>query len=161
MTTKSSAKTINEELEDDPFGQEDASAESEEDLTGIDADSLSSAVVWGTDWTAATIVDQLRRRTIALDPAFQRRDAWTDERKSRFIESLILGLPIPQLVLAENHKAKGKFIVIDGKQRLLSLSKLNRCHVYPARSGQEGINHTYPARLTMSRSPSSLYGSDV
>ena len=111
------------ELEDDPFGQDDASAESEEDLTGVSSASLSSAVVWSTDWTAATISDQLRRRTISLDPAFQRRDAWTDERKSRFIESLILGLPIPQLVLAEDRKKKGKFIVIDGKQRLLSLSK--------------------------------------
>jgi hypothetical protein len=123
MTGRSSRQTENQELEDDPFGQEDVSAESEEDLVGVDAASLSSAVVWGTDWTAATIVDQLRRQTISLDPAFQRRDAWTDERKSRFIESLVLGLPIPQLVLAENHKAKGRFIVIDGKQRLLSLSK--------------------------------------
>lgn len=35
----------------------------------------------------------------------------------------MLGLPIPQLVLAESHKAKGRFIVIDGKQRLLSLSR--------------------------------------
>jgi hypothetical protein len=42
-------------------------------------------------------------------------------RKSRFIESLILGLPIPQLVLAENRGKKGTFIVIDGKQRLLTL----------------------------------------
>lgn len=101
----------------------DPSAESEEDLTGVTAASLSNAVVWGTDWTAATIVDQLKRGTIALDPTFQRREAWTDDRKSRFIESLILGLPIPQLVLAENNKAKGRFIVIDGKQRLLSLSR--------------------------------------
>ncbi len=108
---------------DDVFSEHDASAESEDDLVGVTANSLSNAVVWGTDWTAATIVDQLRRKTIALDPAFQRRDAWTDERKSRFIESLMLGLPIPQLVLAESHKAKGRFIVIDGKQRLLSLSK--------------------------------------
>lgn len=112
-----------EEQQEDLYEQEDVSAESEEDLTGVTATSLSSAVVWGTDWTAGTIVDQLRRGTIALDPAFQRRDAWTDERKSRFIESLMLGLPIPQLVLAENNIAKGRFIVIDGKQRLLSLSK--------------------------------------
>jgi hypothetical protein len=35
----------------------------------------------------------------------------------------MLGLPVPQLVLAESQKAKGRFIVIDGKQRLLSLSK--------------------------------------
>jgi hypothetical protein len=105
------------------YDENDASSESEEDLTGVSTSSLGKVVVWTTDWTAATIVDQLRRGTIALDPIFQRRDAWTDDRKSRFIESLILGLPIPQLVLAESDKSKGKFIVIDGKQRLLSLSK--------------------------------------
>ncbi|MBZ5563270.1 MAG: DUF262 domain-containing protein [Acidobacteriia bacterium] len=123
MTTKVSSRTAYQELEDELLGQKDASAESEEDLAGLDSASLTGAVVWGTDWTAATILDQLRRQTIGLDPAFQRRDAWTDERKSRFIESLILGLPIPQLVLAESDRIKGKFTIIDGKQRLLSLSR--------------------------------------
>src|ERR1035437_3024818 len=122
-TKKNSSDEMDSEIRDDLFGPEHISAESDEDLTGADTASLGSAVVWGTDWTAAAIVDQLRRRNIALDPTFQRRDAWTDERKSRFIESLILGLPIPQLVLAEDRKSKGKFIVIDGKQRLLSLSR--------------------------------------
>lgn len=117
------AKTI--EQDEDIFQDQDVSAESEDDLAGVTAKSLNSAVVWGTDWTAATVVDQLRRGTISLDPAFQRRDAWTDDRKSRFIESLMLGLPIPQLVLAENQKVRGRFIVIDGKQRLLSLSKFS------------------------------------
>jgi hypothetical protein len=116
------ATTLLDEREN-MYEEVDASAESEDDLIGVTAASLSNAVIWGTDWTAATIVDQLSRGTIALDPAFQRRDAWTDERKGRFIESLFLGLPIPQLVLAENNKVKGRFLVIDGKQRLLSLSK--------------------------------------
>jgi hypothetical protein len=123
MANKASSRTAYQEIEDELYGQDDASAESEEDLAELDSASLSSAVVWGTDWTAATLLDQLRRQTITLDPAFQRRDAWTDERKSRFIESLILGLPIPQLVLAESSRTKGKFTIIDGKQRLLSLSK--------------------------------------
>ena len=43
--------------------------------------------------------------------------------KSRFIESLFLGLPIPQIILAENKEKKGTYIVIDGKQRLLSLQQ--------------------------------------
>ena len=71
--------------EDELYGAEDVSAESEEDLAALDTVSLSRAVLWGTDWTVGTIVDQLKRQTIALDPAFQRRHAWTDERKSRFI----------------------------------------------------------------------------
>jgi uncharacterized protein with ParB-like and HNH nuclease domain len=63
----------------------------------------------------------LDRGNIDINPAFQRRDAWSASRKSRFVESLIMGLPIPQLVLAESKRQKGSFIVIDGKQRLLSL----------------------------------------
>ena len=104
--------------EPDPEG-----AESEEDLGSIDPSLLGKAVVTGTDWTAETILSQLAKGNIALDPAFQRRDAWSQARKSKFIESIILGLPIPQLVLAESPEFKGKFLVIDGKQRLLSLQQ--------------------------------------
>src|SRR5579883_3474252 len=98
-------------------------AESEEDVGAIDPSLISKAVVTGTDWTADTILNQLNKRNIVLDPIFQRRDAWNDKRKSRFIESIILGLPIPQIVLAEPQDAKGTFIVIDGKQRLLALQR--------------------------------------
>ncbi|MEU1256638.1 DUF262 domain-containing protein [Streptomyces chartreusis] len=82
---------------------------------------VERAVVTDTDWTAETIISQLRRGNIQLNPRFQRRDAWDKVRKSRFIESLLLGLPIPQIVLAEDKRQRGKFIVIDGKQRLLAL----------------------------------------
>lgn len=105
----------------DQFFSEDS--ENEDDIQGVDATLFAGTVVSDADWTAETILSQLKKGNILLSPTFQRRDAWTDERKSRFIESLFLGLPIPQLVLAENHNAKGKFIVIDGKQRLLSLSR--------------------------------------
>src|ERR1700688_690745 len=91
-------------------------AESEEDLHAMDPSLLGQAVVFGTDWTAATLIDQLRRGNIKLDPIFQRRDAWDPKRKSRFIESIALGLPIPQIVLAEAKDEKGAFLVIDGKQ---------------------------------------------
>lgn len=80
-----------------------------------------TAVVSGTDWTTETIVSQLKKKNIQLNPRFQRRDAWKTERKSKFIESLILGLPIPQIVLAESKDKPGRFIVLDGKQRLLTI----------------------------------------
>jgi hypothetical protein len=98
-------------------------SESEEDLTGLTPERIGQTVVFATDWTADTIIGQLQKGNINLDPAFQRRDAWTVPRKSKFIESLVLGLPIPQIVLAESFEKKGKFIVIDGKQRLLSLQQ--------------------------------------
>src|SRR4051812_41918067 len=81
----------------------------------------NAAVVTGTDWTTETVVSQLKKGNIQLTPRFQRRDAWKKDRKSRFIESLIVGLPIPQIVLAESKSERGKFIVLDGKQRLLAL----------------------------------------
>jgi hypothetical protein len=85
------------------------------------APTTVAAVVSGTDWTTETVISQLKRKNIQLEPRFQRRDAWKRDRKSRFIESLIVGLPIPQIVLAESKIARGKFIVLDGKQRLLSI----------------------------------------
>lgn len=92
----------------------------EQDVPALPRGAVA-AVVSGTDWTTETIVSQLKRGNIHLSPRFQRRDAWRRDRKSRFIESLILGLPIPQIVLAESKKERGKFIVLDGKQRLLSI----------------------------------------
>jgi uncharacterized protein with ParB-like and HNH nuclease domain len=68
-----------------------------------------------------TLYSQLNKGTIDLDPGFQRRQAWDDVRKSRLIESLIAGLPIPNIVLADNSKHRGRFLVIDGKQRLLTI----------------------------------------
>lgn len=95
--------------------------EVDDDEEPVRPTDVASAFVTDTDWTAETILSQLRRGTIKLDPRFQRRDAWDRRRKSRFIESLILGLPIPQIVLAEDRRRKGAFIVLDGKQRLLTL----------------------------------------
>lgn len=100
---------------------DDVDGEENTDLSELRPRDVERAVVTDTDWTAETILSQLRRGNIQLNPRFQRRDAWDKVRKSRFIESLVLGLPIPQIVLAEDRSRRGKFIVIDGKQRLLAL----------------------------------------
>jgi hypothetical protein len=63
----------------------------------------------------------LQQKNIDLDPKYQRRDAWNDVKKSKFVESLFLRLPVPQIVLAEI--SAGSFAVIDGKQRLLSIAR--------------------------------------
>jgi len=84
-------------------------------------DWFSGPTLWSTDWTTETIVSQLKRGNINLNPRYQRRNAWDNTRKSLFIESLILGLPIPEIILAEEKGRKGSFIVIDGKQRLIAI----------------------------------------
>jgi uncharacterized protein with ParB-like and HNH nuclease domain len=52
-------------------------------------------------------------------PGFQRNYVWDRARASKLIESLILGLPVPQLFLYE--KSRNLFLVIDGQQRLMSV----------------------------------------
>ena len=91
--------------------------------SNCDPSNFSQAVVWGTDWTTETINNQLVKGNIDLNPNFQRRDAWTDAEKSRLIESLMLGIPVPPIILAENKNKKNSYIVIDGKQRLLSIRR--------------------------------------
>jgi hypothetical protein len=83
--------------------------------------AFSEAVLYSSDWTVQTIISQLTNRNIDMNPRFQRRDAWQPGGKGRFIESVILGFPIPQIVLAEKKGLRGQFIVLDGKQRLLTL----------------------------------------
>lgn len=100
--------------------EQNGDEETESDLN-LKEEFISQVVVTATDWTTETLLNQLKRGNIVLEPKFQRRDAWVPSRKSKFIESLFLGLPIPQLVLAEQKNRRGSYIVIDGKQRLLSL----------------------------------------
>src|SRR5688500_16703592 len=84
-----------------------------------------SAVINQADWTVETILQQIDKGNIELNPDFQRREAWRTPHKSRYIESLILNVPVPQIVLAERKDKRGKFIVIDGKQRLLTLRQFH------------------------------------
>ena len=88
--------------------------------TQLDIDKLSQTVVYAADWTVETLKNQIKNGTIFLSPIFQRRDAWDVRTKSKLIESLILGIPVPNIVLADEPKSKRK-IVLDGKQRLLSI----------------------------------------
>lgn len=102
------------------FDMNDEEAENE---LQIDLTKFSQAVIWGTDWTTETIARQLEKGNIDLNPSFQRRDAWSEQEKSRLIESLMLGFPVPPIILAENKNKKNSYIVIDGKQRLLSIRR--------------------------------------
>ncbi|MGV0596363.1 DUF262 domain-containing protein [Mycolicibacterium porcinum] len=70
------------------------------------------------DWNFATIVNFIDSGALKI-PSFQRNYVWDRKRASKLIESLLLGLPVPQVFLYEQDR--NQFIVIDGQQRLLSL----------------------------------------
>lgn len=88
----------------------------------VEAAGIESLVVYSRDWTVETILSQIEKDNIDLNPTFQRRNAWNDTKRSKLIESLIIGIPVPEIVLAEDKEKKRSFIVIDGKQRLLAIA---------------------------------------
>jgi len=87
----------------------------------VGSPDFQSVVVYSRDWTVGTILSQIEEGNIDLNPNFQRRNAWNDEKRSRLIESLIIGVPVPEIVLAEDKVKRRSYIVIDGKQRLLTI----------------------------------------
>lgn len=81
----------------------------------IDQYDITSAP---NDFNLVTLGSFIDRGAIRI-PGFQRHFVWDLRRASRLIESLILGLPVPQLFLYE--ESRNRFLVIDGQQRLMSI----------------------------------------
>ncbi|MFZ4828240.1 MAG: DUF262 domain-containing protein [Phototrophicaceae bacterium] len=70
------------------------------------------------DFNVSTIFDFMKKGIIHI-PGYQRNYVWDIRRASKLIESLIIGLPIPQIFLHE--ESKNRFSVIDGQQRLMTI----------------------------------------
>jgi hypothetical protein len=70
--------------------------------------------------TFSLIYDRLTYNEIELQPDFQRKDRiWKPDKKSKLIESILMGLPLPMFYFGE--KENGDWVVIDGLQRITSV----------------------------------------
>lgn len=90
-------------------------AENEKDVPKEDY----SVISYGADFDVNGLVERLRKGDIII-PKFQRNYIWNLNEASRFIESLLLGLPVPSVFLAKEQNSN-RLLVIDGQQRLRSL----------------------------------------
>ncbi|RKL62723.1 DUF262 domain-containing protein [Thermoanaerobacteraceae bacterium SP2] len=68
------------------------------------------------DMSFGEIMSMYEREEIIIDPDFQRLFRWSNYQQTRFIESLLLGIPIPPIFVAEDKN--GKWELVDGLQRL-------------------------------------------
>ncbi len=68
------------------------------------------------------MISLYRDKELNIRPEFQRFFRWNLSQKSRFIESLLLGIPIPPIFVSQDDK--GKWDVIDGLQRLSTILQL-------------------------------------
>jgi len=74
---------------------------------------------YGADYAVDYLV-RLMEEDELIFPDFQRSYVWSVDEASKFIESLLLGVPVPSLFFAKD-KVSDKLIVIDGQQRLRTL----------------------------------------
>lgn len=73
------------------------------------------------DFTVRVLYDKWKAGQLVI-PDFQRRYVWSLPQASRFVESFLLGLPIPQVFLYKE-RSSPKLLVVDGQQRLATIAK--------------------------------------
>lgn len=73
-----------------------------------------------TEYSVELLANKMEENEFVIPP-YQREDTWEPERKSRFIESLLMGLPIPFLFFWE--RTDGKLEIVDGSQRLRTIQQ--------------------------------------
>lgn len=73
----------------------------------------------GYSMSIGEVLSLYREADIEIHPEFQRIFRWNDDQKSRLIESILLGIPIPPIFVSQ--RPDGVWDVIDGVQRLSTI----------------------------------------
>jgi hypothetical protein len=68
------------------------------------------------DMTFGEIISMYERSELNISPDYQRNYRWTNEQKTAYIESIILGIPTPSIFVTED--VNGHWELIDGLQRV-------------------------------------------
>lgn len=74
------------------------------------------------DMSIGELISLYQDGDLKLNPAYQRLYRWDEEHKVRFIESILIGIPIPEIFVAQ--KQDGKWDIVDGVQRISTLLQL-------------------------------------
>ena len=100
---------------------EEISFEDTENNDGVEIILSSKIVTDVADPDFFSLVRRINKHSLDLQPDFQRGYVWDNTKASRLIESILLGIPLPTIYLAE--EIDGKQVVIDGQQRLTAVKK--------------------------------------
>lgn len=90
----------------------------EEEDDGYSDDSLFNIKPWGADLSFRELIDRYDDDEL-VKPELQRNYVWDRREASRFIDSLLLGLPVPSIFLAQT--ADERLLIIDGFQRIMTV----------------------------------------
>lgn len=103
----------------DHDAQQDAGVEDDLETVPYEAAQQRKVLIQPYDYAVRTLMEMVIEGDLVLDPDYQRKYRWSDQKASRFIESIALNIPVPVFYFAE--ESDGTFSVIDGQQRLTSL----------------------------------------
>ncbi len=84
-----------------------------------DEDVVYQITTFGADYTVDGLINRFDRGDI-YRPDFQRNFVWTLPQASKFVESILLGLPIPSVFLYRDEESQ-QHLIVDGLQRLTTL----------------------------------------
>lgn len=107
------------EIEDEYELALEAAEVEDESLLEQPADIKFTINSYGADYTVDTLVKRLKTEAFYV-PQFQRRFVWSQRHASRFLESLLMGLPVPGIFLYKE-PVTNRHLVVDGQQRLRTL----------------------------------------
>lgn len=79
-------------------------------------DSLFNISSWGADLSFRELISMYEEDEL-VKPELQRKYVWDKVEASRFIESILLGLPVPSIFLAQSGSQK---LIVDGYQRIMT-----------------------------------------
>ena len=88
----------------------------------LDKEIKSGALSVATDsydMSVGELMNVYRDEELVVNPEFQRLFRWTPYQKSHFIESLLIGIPIPSIFVFE--QPSGAWELIDGLQRVSTI----------------------------------------
>nr|VFK50375.1 MAG: Uncharacterized conserved protein, contains ParB-like and HNH nuclease domains [Candidatus Kentron sp. TUN]VFK51547.1 MAG: Uncharacterized conserved protein, contains ParB-like and HNH nuclease domains [Candidatus Kentron sp. TUN]VFK55975.1 MAG: Uncharacterized conserved protein, contains ParB-like and HNH nuclease domains [Candidatus Kentron sp. TUN] len=71
------------------------------------------------DMSFGELISMYTSNELVIDPEFQRLFRWDSHQQTRFIESLLLGIPIPSVFIAED--SEGRWELVDGLQRMSTI----------------------------------------
>lgn len=80
-------------------------------------DSLFNISSWGADLSFRELISMYEDNEL-VKPELQRKYVWDKVEASRFIESILLGLPVPSIFLAQSGSEK---LIVDGYQRIMTV----------------------------------------
>ncbi|EPD6202512.1 DUF262 domain-containing protein [Enterobacter hormaechei] len=71
------------------------------------------------DMSFGELMNMFEDDDLFISPEYQRAFRWSNFQQTRFIESVLLGIPIPPIFVAED--GQGKWEVVDGLQRISTI----------------------------------------